>query len=386
MSESSAQRERAQARPVCDGSELLTVAWNLVGRASPESPGQSIEIIANRFVIGRRSDCDLHLSNATVSGQHAELLTINGQLFLKDLESRNGTFLNGRRIEAAALLDAGDILHFGSAMYTLNAAGSGQAPLTQELDGTEIAVAQVLFQHLMKNNLINPHYQPIVRFRDLQVVGYEALARSTLVGLKSPADMFRVAAQHAAEVELAQKCRTVAVEVLAESQLPDAMNCYLNTHPNEVDPDEMVQSLASLRESYPDRMMTVEIHESAVASAEFLRPLQIHLKELNICLAYDDFGSGQTRIVELMECPPDVVKFDIQFVRGLQQASEQRLNSTKALVTLVRNLGALTLAEGVETEEESEICRDIGFDLAQGFLFGRPVAAAELQLTESPSQ
>ena len=125
--------------------------------------------------------------------------------------------------------------------------------------------------------------------------------------------------------------------------------------------------------------MTIEIHESAVPPVDFLRSLQERLKEINVQVAYDDFGAGQTRVVELMETPPDVVKFDIQFVRGLQVASQQRLNSTKALVKMIKDLGALTLAEGVETVMESEICKDIGFDLAQGYLFGRPVAVAELE-------
>ena len=379
------QHEIVPSSSVGDDHRVRTVAWNLVGRASPESPSSSIEIISNRFVIGRRSDSDLHLTNVTVSGQHAELLTINGQLFLKDLESRNGTFVNGRRIESAALLDAGDILHFGSAMYTLTSSHDCQTLPTLELDGTHTAVAQIHFKQLLNDNRVIAHFQPIVRFCDMQVVGFEALARSTLAGLESPADMFRVAAQYSAEVELSQKCRSAAIEELAGSRIPETMNCFLNTHPNELELEELVGSLATIRESSPNRMMTIEIHESAVTSIEFLKPLQARLRELNIGVAYDDFGSGQTRVVELMESPPDVVKFDIQFIRDLQLASEQRRSSTKALVTLVRDLGALTLAEGVETEAESEICKDIGFDLAQGYLFGRPVATAELQLPRSDS-
>ena len=369
--------DRAEA--VSYDSVVNKAAWVLVGRAEPKGPTSTIDIVSHKFVIGRRSNSDLHLPNATVSGQHAEILTINGQLFLKDLESRNGTFLNGRRIKSAALLEAGDILHFGSAMYTLAAVCAFTTTPTLELDSAHSVISEVLFKNLLSDSGIIPYFQPIIRYSDMEIIGYEALARSAIVGLESPADMFRVAAKHSAEIQLSQKCRSVAIRELTDSHIPETMNCFLNTHPNELDPEELIQSLVAIRETYPDRGMTIEIHESAVPPVDFLRSLQERLKEINVQVAYDDFGAGQTRVVELMETPPDVVKFDIQFVRGLQVASQQRLNSTKALVKMIKDLGALTLAEGVETVMESEICIDIGFDLAQGYLFGRPVAVAELE-------
>ncbi len=110
-----------------------------------------------------------------------------------------------------------------------------------------------------------------------------------------------------------------------------------------------------------------------------MRGLREALTDLEIQLAYDDFGSGQTRLMELVEVPPDVVKFDIRFVRGLPFASQQRIETTRSIIRMVKGLGALALAEGVETDEEAQVCRDCGFDLAQGYLFGRPVPARALQ-------
>ena len=89
-------------------------------------------------------------------------------------------------------------------------------------------------------------------------------------------------------------------------------------------------------------------------------------------LAYDDFGSGQARLMELAEVPPDVLKFDIKIVRGLPLASTQSRATVEALVRIARDLGVVALAEGVETEAEADVCRELGFELAQGFLFGRP--------------
>jgi len=92
-------------------------------------------------------------------------------------------------------------------------------------------------------------------------------------------------------------------------------------------------------------------------------------------LAYDDFGAGQARLKELSEVPPDVMKFDLQMIRGLSTSSPHRVQIVESLVKIVRDLGIVALAEGVETQEEADICRDIGFELAQGYLLGRPAPA-----------
>jgi EAL domain-containing protein (putative c-di-GMP-specific phosphodiesterase class I) len=78
-------------------------------------------------------------------------------------------------------------------------------------------------------------------------------------------------------------------------------------------------------------------------------------------------------LIELSEVQPDYVKFDISLVHKLNEASGIHKQMVATLVTMVRDMGVMALAEGVETEEERDICVDIGFELAQGFYFGRPV-------------
>ena len=133
--------------------------------------------------------------------------------------------------------------------------------------------------------------------------------------------------------------------------------------------------LRELRADFPDLSVVLEIHESGVTSTRYLAKLRDTLNELGMQLAYDDFGAGQARLMELVEVPPDVLKFDIKLIQGLPTASPQRLTTVGSLVQLVRELGVVPLAEGVETEEEAAVCRELGFDLAQGFLYGRPAPA-----------
>ena len=64
----------------------------------------------------------------------------------------------------------------------------------------------------------------------------------------------------------------------------------------------------------------MEIHEAAITSASFLAKLRDQLRDLDIGLAYDDFGAGQARLLEMADAPPDVIKFDIHMIRGLCEA------------------------------------------------------------------
>jgi EAL domain-containing protein (putative c-di-GMP-specific phosphodiesterase class I) len=102
-----------------------------------------------------------------------------------------------------------------------------------------------------------------------------------------------------------------------------------------------------------------------------LKEVRAALKSLDIGLAFDDFGSGQTRLAELAVVHPDYIKFDISLIRSID-AHPERQEMVATLVRMVKRLGLIALAEGVETKEECAACVEIGFDLAQGYYFGRP--------------
>ena len=92
-----------------------------------------------------------------------------------------------------------------------------------------------------------------------------------------------------------------------------------------------------------------------------------------IGLAYDDFGAGQARLVELVDVPPDYLKFDMRLVQNLDSASLERQRMLASLVKMVHDLGITPLAEGIETEERS---RDLPADwlhLRPRFLLRLPV-------------
>ena len=147
---------------------------------------------------------------------------------------------------------------------------------------------------------------------------------------------------------------------------------YLNTHPTEIGMPGLPEALRTLRDEFPDARVVLEIHEAAVTSPQVLSSLREHLQDLKIRLAYDDFGAGQARLLELADVPPDVIKFDLQMIHGLPDATPEKRQMVASLVQMVRSLGVVPLAEGVETLEEATVCQELGFELAQGYFFGYP--------------
>lgn len=122
----------------------------------------------------------------------------------------------------------------------------------------------------------------------------------------------------------------------------------------------------------------MEIHEAAVTDIVKLREFANSLGQLGIRFAYDDFGAGQARLLELADVPAHFVKFDMALIRGLHKASERKRQVVRDLVKMVLATGSIPLAEGVEDEEEAKVCIEMGFQLIQGYLTGRPIPADSL--------
>jgi EAL domain-containing protein (putative c-di-GMP-specific phosphodiesterase class I) len=223
----------------------------------------------------------------------------------------------------------------------------------------------------MSERLVRPHFQSIVDIENANQIGFEILGRGSVFGLESVGAMFQAAEQLNLEVELSRLLRWEGIRVGRD--LPDRPALFVNTHPRELeDMPGLIDSIVKVREMSGNTNLVLEIHESAVTNPKSMQSLQTVLQDLQIKLAYDDFGSGQARLAELIEARPEYVKFDISLIRDIDKADAHRRRMTETLVQMVRDLDISALAEGIETSEEAEACKDLGFDLAQGFFYGRP--------------
>lgn len=357
-----------------DTSDLLPEGLWVLSRSGGENgTNQRVNVAGPSFTIGRHPSSNLCLSDATVSGRHAEVLTINRDLFVRDLNSTNGTLLNGRKLQNLTGLRSGDVLHFGSVMYTLLSSTDECMSSTVTADVSAEALAQVQFEKLLRRPALRPYFQPIIRLSDKARVGFEVLTRSYLLGLETPDKMFRVAATRNVEAQLSQICRTEGLRI---GESLGNTHFYLNTHPVELSGTALFNSLELLREDFPEAQIVLEVHEGAVASSDVLQTVRRVTRDLNMGLAYDDFGAGHSRLKELFEVPPDVLKFDVKFIHGLPFSTLQHRATIQSLIRIVRDLNVVPLAEGVETPDEASVCEELDFELAQGFLFGRAETAS----------
>ncbi len=356
----------------------MSAVWFLVGPLDQAETTRYLAVHTVPFVIGRRQDLALSLPSMAVSGQHAEITEAGGALLLRDLGSTNGTFVNGRRVVEPVTLREDDLVQFANVAYRVCCQAAHHSTHTVHQDVCDRAMALVQFDKLMANRAVTPFFQPIVSIATREVVAYEVLGRSRLFGLETPKDMFRVAAQLNLEIELSSMLRWEGIQ--ASRALAESPHLFMNTHPRELAEPGLLESLRTVRKSHPELPLTLEIHESTVTDAARMTELRAALSGLNIRLAYDDFGAGQTRLNELVESPPDYLKFDMSLIRDIDAASPQRQQLLSTLVQMARNLGITSVAEGIETQAESDTCMQMGFDLGQGFFHGKPAPAKAFHL------
>jgi EAL domain-containing protein (putative c-di-GMP-specific phosphodiesterase class I) len=359
--------------------EASAGAWYLEGFAEG---GRRLRIPLQGFPfnIGRVPGQPLTINHADVSGRHAEIHAVHGVLSLWDLDSTNGTFLNRERLglEAVQLQD-GDVLHFASHEYRLGQfvpVLQLETTITASLDSLELPQRFFhnlsVFRRVLRDRDVVVVYQPIVSLDAERRIGAcEALGRVDVPGLpSSPIELFKMARQCEAEAEFSRVLRD---EGAARSvALPASVAVFLNTSPAEMGTPALLQSLRNLRARMPEQKFVLEIHESSVTEPVGMRAFHASLVDLDIGLAYDDFGAGQARLVELVDSPPDVIKFDKALSSGLHRASSKKRKMVRALVAMVRDVGITALAEGIETEEEIAVCADLGFQLGQGWALGKP--------------
>ncbi len=345
--------------------------WFLVGPFDSHETVRYLPIYRLPFQIGRRQDLALSLCCKTVSNLHAEIAEAGESLMIRDLGSTNGTYVNGRRITGPVPLHREDLVQFANVAYRVQQQTAADTGLnTVQESACDRALALVQFDKLMAEHAVTPHFQPIVSMATQEVFGYEALGRSRLFGLEMPAEMFRTAAELSLDVELSVMLRWESV--LASQALAGPPHLFLNMHPRELAGQGLIPSLEKLRQARPEQPFTLEVHESAVTNPSQMAKLRRALSKLNISLAYDDFGTGQSRLGEMSESAPDYVKFDMSLIREIHAAAPRRQEMVATLVQMVHSLGIVSVAEGVETQAESETCLKMGFDLGQGFYYGRP--------------
>lgn len=350
------------------------IVWLLSGSLSGSDNTQNYSLSPPTVRVGRKPGSDLLLSHPTVSGQHARFDMRNDELWLTELGSTNGTFVNGKRLLGEIQIKEEDLIQFAEVAFRVRRNHRRAAASTVQGNVSDQALALVQFDRFMEQRLVTPHFQPIIDLINGSLLGYEVLARSKVIGLESCGAMFDIASRLNMEVELSRMLRWEGIR--EATTLSGSPKVFVNTHPLELQREGLLNSMIMARQLTSQTQLVLEIHEAAISDPKQMRELKERLRDLRVELAFDDFGAGQTRLAELTEARPDYLKFDMSLIRGIDQAGPERQKLVHSLVGVTLDLGITPLAEGIETESEAEVCRQIGFALAQGYHFGRPSPAS----------
>jgi EAL domain-containing protein (putative c-di-GMP-specific phosphodiesterase class I) len=160
------------------------------------------------------------------------------------------------------------------------------------------------------------------------------------------------------------------------------MRVAVNLSPVQLRQPDLARKIAAAlrRHKVNPSLLTCEITESvALEDSASSRQVFQELAEIGVHISIDDFGSGYSNLASLRKLPAGELKIDRSFVVDLASSEDAR-RVVRAVVTLAKELGRQVVAEGVETEAQYEILRDLGCDHLQGFLFAKPMGAQALGL------
>ncbi|HEY8606307.1 MAG TPA: GGDEF domain-containing protein [Noviherbaspirillum sp.] len=225
-------------------------------------------------------------------------------------------------------------------------------------------------------------FQPIINMQGGEVIGYEGLIRGPSDSpLHSPMNLFKVARANDLSVEVEHMCRRVVLERFAELDLPGKL--FLN-----VSPDMLLQPHARHGETLgyihelginPARVI-IELTENQPAyDYDLLREAVMHYRGMGFQIAIDDLGEGFSSLRLWSELRPEYVKIDMHFVQGINQ-DPVKLQFVRSIQEIAQESGTLAIAEGIETQTELLLIRDLGIACGQGYYIARPLPLPPEQL------
>lgn len=244
---------------------------------------------------------------------------------------------------------------------------------------------EMRLRHALERGELDLHYQPKVRLLDGAVTGAEALLRwnSPDLGPVSPAKFIPVAEESGLIVLIGEwVLRTACAQMRAWHELGHAIGIAVNLSPRQFRQKDLAGVVAdALKQSgfTPDHLELEITEGTAMANAEQTVKVLGNLHGLGVRLSVDDFGTGYSSLSYLKRFPLDNLKIDRSFVLdvGNDPNGEAIVHAT---IALARSLKLKTIAEGVETRAQRDFLARAGCDEMQGYLFSRPLPAAEFHM------
>lgn len=216
-------------------------------------------------------------------------------------------------------------------------------------------------------------YQPIVSWSEQRLFGFEALVRTSAPDFPNPGVFLAAGEKLKLLNTLGQRIRATVATTL--SQNPGTTAAFVNLHCQDLD-DEALYSPEAPLSAHASRVVLEMSERESMDDVGDLRGRIARLRALGFRIAIDDLGAGYAGFNAIAQVEPDIVKIDMSLVRGVAVERTKR-KLIASIVTVCRDLGIQVVAEGIETVTERDALIELGCDLLQGYLLGKPQRSFE---------
>lgn len=229
---------------------------------------------------------------------------------------------------------------------------------------------------MLAEGRIESWFQPIFRAGALELWGYECLMRGRAEdgAIVSPFTLLQWAQQEQLTFMLDRQVRELHLRRAGAAGLPDDCKVLINFLPTSIyRPEFCLRTTvrAAAQAGLQPGNIIFEVVETERVDPAQLRTLLAYYREKGFGVALDDVGSGYSGLAMMADLSPDLIKIDRELVSRAPASAFHR-DVCASLVKLAQDNGKLALAEGVETHDEWRLMTQLGADLLQGYLFGRP--------------
>jgi diguanylate cyclase (GGDEF)-like protein len=273
------------------------------------------------------------------------------------------------------------------ALYNSKGAGRGVHCFYSHAMGEQLALRHrtlTAIRGAIVAREIMPFYQPIVRASDYQPVGLEALVRWVRQEdqVVPPALFMAALTDPLLGTVIGEIMLTAVANQISAWQEEGnvVVPVSVNVASDQIAWPDFGPALLNLLAAYnvPPHLVSVEITEDIILSQDrqALVGALNALSAAGIKIDFDDFGTGYASLTHLKEYPVDRIKLDRSFISQLPYDRES-LGIVRAVISLAHELNKEVIAEGVETAEQAALLADMGCDFLQGYLFSKPMPAAE---------
>lgn len=235
-------------------------------------------------------------------------------------------------------------------------------------------------EDIITHRRLSALFQPILDLKSGEFIGFEGLIRGPANSpLHSPANLFGLAERQGLSLEIEMLSRQTVLEAFAKQCLPG--NLFLNVSPETLTHPSFKngQTLEFLQQLGLDpTRIVIEITENQPTfDFESMRSALLHYRSMGFKIAIDDLGEGFSSLRLWSELRPEFIKVDMHFVQGVDR-DPIKLQFLKSIQNIAESCGTQVIAEGIETEAELRVVRDIGIAFGQGYFIARPNQTPQL--------